>query len=228
MNQNHVFFKFETDLQKRLSLTGAELFTSPNLTILERQEVPVGNCIPDHIFVAVPNITDINFCKRGWTYRHAHIAWLLRTRQRLKLETIASRSFESPEKIQKLLHEMQQSGVVIENSTGSFSLAGEYRALRFLLVSVEAKLHRWRDALRQALMYKPFSDATYVAMDASALNLNKEIMHEFKKNNVGLCLMYPDAHHWVLQPKFMRVESPEKEFLITSAICNQRQLWSRQ
>jgi hypothetical protein len=229
ISSSHRTLVFENERALQLSLLQVD-FGLDNLfpITLMRREVPVGSCIPDLVCVRFLEMPTPELWPHQWAYRHAHVLWLLRRWKYLRLETIAARCYESPEKIFIILKQLLKSGAVIALDTGAFSLSDEMKNLRAEVISVEAKLHHWRDALEQAKRYKQFSDRAFVVMDPNGIPTKIEAIRAFRASRIGLCTVVGKAVKWVvpLYTTDMRL-SPDREYLISAAASSTRQtLWS--
>lgn len=67
------------------------------------------------------------------------------------------------------------------------------------VLSVEAKLKKWKEGFYQALRYKCFSHKSFLAISYEYVkNVDLSLL---KENNIGLISVFPDAIKIVLQPK---------------------------
>jgi hypothetical protein len=221
-------FKTERDLQ--LTLTALDLrLAEPCTATFIRREVPIGRCIPDVIYVRFSTIPRPDLWPRRWSFRHAHILWLLRETPHLRPETIASLSYERLERIQPLLDELRRSGAVVRSSFGTLSLSDEFASVVADVIAAEAKLQLWRQALSQAMTYRHFANRTFVAMDATTTPRAPEVLAQFRTNQIGLCAVDSKSLEWlVYPPRHTEPMGPDREYLITSAATPIRQhLWAR-
>lgn len=75
---------------------------------------------------------------------------------------------------------------LIRRSYGGF-VYGSSTWLRGLkLVAVEAKLGKWRQALRQALIYRRYADESYVMLPEASASVASGHLQDFEKAGVGL------------------------------------------
>lgn len=83
------------------------------------------------------------------------------------------------------LRQFEAYGLIRRDDEGQFRLAAKlFHGLH--VTAVEAKLHRWREAIEQAVVYRAYADQAYVLMpeeNAKPAIANKR---EFKKACVGL------------------------------------------
>ena len=96
------------------------------------------------------------------------------------------------------------------------------------MVAIEAKLCRWRDALRQAETYTQFADRVVVAMDLHGVPRASSAASLFRKRGIGLCGLSPHATEWLVRPESNPdCRGPEWEYLVATAPAPSAQtLWS--
>ena len=82
------------------------------------------------------------------------------------------------------LEALRERGVVSLGRGGRVSMGGWYRS--GAVIAIEAKLTRWRDALRQAMVYRHFADRVYVALPADCMARPLHARAMFEREGVGL------------------------------------------
>lgn len=88
----------------------------------------------------------------------------------------------------------------IEREDDEYNLVRDVCSFTDLVVSVEAKLTKWKAALGQAKRYQHFSNIVFVALPTQTVTkINKEL---FKKNNIGV-LSVGSSVSIELKPKHM-------------------------
>lgn len=194
-----------------------------------RSEVPVGNCIPDLVYVMASKFPKIDIWPKNDGCLHSFIFSLLRSRNRLHPQTIANLCYERLDAIQSALEDLEGSQAIEKLPTGALTLSYEMRNIEAEIISCEVKLNRWREALDQAEKYKRFSDRVFVALDADKKFSESKVINEYKSKNVGLCLVSPSSIDWLIFPPLVSgSRNPEKEYLISSASGERSQtLWKR-
>jgi len=217
---------FANEKQLRDSLLMHHLPSFTGTTTFVRREVPMGEVIPDIIYVGFRSPPKHSMWSRKWTFRHSFVLSLVRHRHRLHKETIACLCYETEERISSLLIDLQRSGAIVQNSNGSYSLSRDMSHIKACVVAVETKLRRWRDALEQAKMYRRFADESIVVMAAVYVPKQKDDLSLFRKAGVGLCAATPKGVCWVIKPKNSCPMGAEREYLIGSAARGGQTLWS--
>lgn len=90
----------------------------------------------------------------------------------------------------------------LEKHGNEYTLIAEISSFTNLVVSVEAKLTKWRDALAQAKRYQHFSNIVFVALPQQTV---KRIERDlFKKNNIGVLSVNSDSINIELKPQLMK------------------------
>jgi DNA-binding MarR family transcriptional regulator len=94
----------------------------------------------------------------------------------------------------------------IERKANEYILVRDVSALTDLVVSVEAKLTKWKDALAQAKRYQHFSNIVFVALPVYTVRkIDKEL---FKRNNIGVLAIESDSVIIELEPERMKPKTP--------------------
>ena len=215
-------FLFANERALQNTLVNGDLGTDGSHRVcFVRSEVPVGSCIPDIVCVRLSEQPRTDLIPSRFSYRHAFVLSLLRERSPLHVETIAAQSFEPPDKARLLIEDLALAGAVVPLHTGAFAISPELLAAEPDVVAIEAKLHRWKDALRQAKTYKRFADRVVVAMDAHGIPSQPAALDEFQSAGVGLCAVAPEATEWLLHPTPVPgCRGPEWEYLVVCLFSN--------
>ena len=218
----------ERELQIQLANLEIGLDSPFTITFL-RREVPVGNRIPDLIYVRFLTLPDSTLWPRKWSFRHAHMLWLLRSHQFLTPEIVASLSYESVERITPTLDDLIRSGAVDTLPNGTLALTSKMVSIKAEIIAAEAKLRAWRAALAQANVYLRFANRVFVAMDPQFAPKDAMALDAFRQQGIGLCTVTRKTVEWLVMPTIQPGwPGPDSEYLIASAATPSRQhLWSR-
>lgn len=222
-----MFYTRERDLQERLETIDWE-FLETNQHVYSKREVPVGECIPDLVFVCFSTIPKgINFPKKIGS-KHAYITWLFRKNIALSIEEIAEKSFQKPERIIRYVKDLSESGILVKSENCKFRLNDQLFSIQSEIVAIEAKLTRWKEAFQQAKRYQEFADTVVVAMDAEATPRELEILLLFEQEKIGLLAVKPDNAEWVVKPDKEFSASFEREYVLSRALTDTDQThWFR-
>lgn len=221
-------FRYEKDLQSHLADLELDL-AGDHIVTFYRREVNMGSCIPDMIYVRFKDVPDRHLWPRNNTYRHAHIIWLLRKYGRQTTRELASHGFSHFSKFfQGAIKDLMKAEAIFEHDDGSVELSDAMLGVTGEVITVEAKLKRWRQALEQAILYKAWSDYVFVVMDAKHTPTKPRVLNEFRAAGVGLCSLSPESTKldWSIQPqKINEKNSFDKEYLIAAVTCPRKQAY---
>lgn len=184
---------------------------------LARREVPVGGCIPDFVLVRFSEVPSPSFWPARRSFRHAFVISLLRRRAPLHIESIASRAFESADRIRPVVEDLLSTGAISRSTTGAVSLSPAFALLEAEVTAVEAKLHRWKEALRQAVQYTSFADRSVVAMDAKGIPRSADALRQFRREGIGLCAISRRGAVWLVMPRATNRRGAEWEYVVSAA-----------
>ena len=183
-----------------------------------KREVPVGSTIPDIVIVKITELPRIDLWPSRWSYIHAALVWQLRRRDKLSIKALARRVFESPERMEPYLKQLNNSGTIVKTKSGCYRLGGELRALSATIISIEAKLERWKEAHAQAISYSTFSNKSIVAMAPHGIPETKEAKNIFRKSGIGLISFNGGLPKTLFSGRKNTKNSCDREYLIGSAL----------
>lgn len=228
MVRREAVFGSEKDLQAHLTETVQQLADGAS-DALVRREMPVGGCIPDFLVISFASVPPAEMWPSSWTYRHAFVVAELRRSYALHRSTLASRVYETEERLAHLLDDLLHSRAIAETHSGALRLSAEMRNLRAYVTAVEAKLARWSDALGQAVGYRSFADRVIVAMDAGLFNVsNADVVAHFRREGVGLCVVDRSGPTTVHSGRRAERSSAQREYVCSSVFLQRTQtLWIR-
>ncbi len=103
----------------------------------------------------------------------------------------------SENKKQEALDWLIESGFVKELDDGKIRTAPYLRRHVTTSYSIELKLGKWKQALKQAIRGKSFADYQFVALDEDNIIRAIENIDEFKKHDVGLMEINSDGEYFV-------------------------------
>jgi hypothetical protein len=85
----------------------------------------------------------------------------------------------------------------------------------FGIIAIEAKVTRWREALRQAVSYRRYADRSFVALPASLASTALDAAPVFADAKVGLLLVNADAVREVFPAPRVREHDWRREFVLS-------------
>ena len=194
-----------------------------------KREVPIGSVIPDLVHVLLNYDLEKSLLPPRWTYKHAFISWLLKEHISLTPIQISELMFTKPERIRPLLKDMIRYKALFVNKEGKLELSETINRIRGCVITFEAKLKNYKEALNQAIHYLRFSDYVIVAMEYAWVPVKNAVLKEYSNYGIGLCTLKDNNFEWVLYPqKNTGAVTADREYILTSAVSPSRhKLWSR-
>lgn len=157
-------FEYEADMCKTLSKQLAQL--SRRIRVVRHLQVATD--IPDYVITFTPE--SVGSVPRFSSLECAALAQLRRD-GRASAPGVAKELFAQQSRIElalqrvvKLGHARREDGEFIPTSTALMSAR---------TIAIEAKLTRWRDAVDQAVRYKRFSNASFVALPSEVVDARR-------------------------------------------------------
>lgn len=195
--------------------------------LLMRREFQVGKVIPDFCFVAVQSAAAARLYPAKCTFHHCVILSALRQRSPLHFSSLKKATRFSAPRLEQLISELVKQGSVRRNVSGSFSLCDALVNLRTTVIGIEVKLTDWKRALEQAKSYMGFADFASVIMKDIDGDQMDVIRDSYRAENVGL-YQVTEAGLVEVERSFassMSKATPNREYVIASAINNQSRSW---
>lgn len=114
----------------------------------------------------------------------------------------------------KILQEYIKAQFFEEIGKCEYKIVNNYELIVREIVSIEAKLKNWRQALKQAQRYKRFSNFSFVLLDERFAGPARKEIDQFKSHNIGLVTMNKDGYKLQFSPKKMRFKKNETNLKI--------------
>ncbi len=109
---------------------------------------------------------------------------ILQKQESFTVDVLAKQIGLSVSYIKKVLLKSLVIKGYVEREGDRYTLIKDIFSYTDLVVSIEAKLKKWRDALGQARRYQHFSNIVFVALPKNTVkNIDRQL---FRKNNVGV------------------------------------------
>lgn len=171
---------------------------TPNFRLFGRKtellifsEVQVGATIPDLVIVRDIGRGGAKRAVRLTLFESWVLGELVRAKQ-MRSQTLTRRLFTREQDMTTALKRLTRAGIVKQTRAGVFAVQTDFTA-RYEVLSIEAKLDRWRNAITQAKTYFRFSDRSFVALPSSMIAKRPEIGEACKAAGVGLIGVRPNG-----------------------------------
>ena len=156
---------------------------SRNVIALEKLQV--GNVIPDVVVLACEHELPTSDAKaRRLSYFECSVIALLLAKGTCSSLEVAIELFSQQDVVDLAVERLAALGL-LHQTAGLYSVAPRVLP-RAVVVSVEAKLLRWSQAIQQAKAYLSFSNASFVALPQSVVQKNSKIAEHCIAAGVGL------------------------------------------
>jgi hypothetical protein len=211
-------FDFESELVDVIhsSSKSGRVFQRSNTELIVVPELAVGGTTPDLVIVRAS-------CHPF--QRHIRLtlfeSWLvgeLLSSGHLHDTTLTQRLFTPIDSTRASLERLERVGIVKRTQTGTYAVVTKFSG-RFEILSIEAKLSRWRAALRQAKAYRRFSDQSYVALPESTLARLPQIRDTCTKEGVGIIGVTQHGIRIVAKPSLGSPDLREWMWVLSRADC---------
>jgi DNA-binding CsgD family transcriptional regulator len=134
---------------------------------------------------------------------------------------IAAQLYTRPERVEATLARLQRRGTIRRNARGHFVPQPGSFPLGAAVTAIEAKLHRWRDAIAQAVAYKTFANRAYVAFPRSTLEARVDAIAAMCRTfSLGLISVDVDRLTFVLIAPTRRVRTASWVWAVSKAFSN--------
>lgn len=178
---------------------------------------PVGSVVPDFLWIRSPAPLGTDRPREVTVLEAAVIAALLPGRP-LRIHTIAEQLFTSAKRLDPRLRALVRAGVIEALSGTTYVLRAQATIGRIGVIAVEAKLRRWREALRQAATYRLFANQAYVALPDGVALGNAELVSASISARVGIIAVSPERSIVVREAPWSRIQSADWVWLVARTI----------
>lgn len=149
------------------------------------REMQLGPLVPDIVFVSkIGNRSRIRTISSLSVFDRWVLSEIL-TEGEVELGTIADHLATSEVRTLLAISKLRSAGLIRQTRDGLFTpISSVY--LRAEVISVEAKLSKWREAISQATRYLTFSTASYVALPSALVYCRPVLREACRLAGIGL------------------------------------------
>lgn len=214
-------FRVEADLLSILKGASRRHFLG---TRLARQSLvfphfQIGMTVPDLIFVGPTSKS--NRKRRRVSPLRVFDTWVLAElihEGSLRHDVITRRLHTRTDRTRAALQRLGRLGLVVELGSGFFGLGRRSLHSSVEVVAVEAKLNRWKQAVKQAAEYRRFSNRSYVALPESTIAASHMVSKACRGAGVGLIAVGKRQLTVIVKARREEPQSPEWLWLISKTI----------
>ncbi|OYT13330.1 MAG: hypothetical protein B6I19_05700 [Bacteroidetes bacterium 4572_114] len=186
-------FKFEKDMLPVIENAFYQKFDNAKFI----REFNSGNGISD-LTVATPNDEKPSIVINNYNEMYYLINFFNRKGKVIHPKKLVSKKNLNSKTFSNLITKLLDGGYVSEQE-GYYIVERLYKSPVKNIISIEAKLSKWRDGYYQALRYKCFSHKSFLAVSSKYIkNVDIDL---FRKVNVGLISVLEDYVKIIVNPK---------------------------
>jgi len=183
--------------------------------VLRFIKLPVGMIVPDLVLVTSSKETTAARCmNRVPSLFECEILALLIRRGPLSRLRLARLLYARDSSLGRALTRLIRDKLLLSNPAGILRVPHNAYPSRISIVSIEAKLTRWKDAIRQAKKYCRFSNKSYVALPETVVAGNDRLRKACIKSGVGLIAVSQKHTDLVLATCNLKPITAERVWLI--------------
>lgn len=183
------------------------LADSDRVTLLE--EPVLSNRIPD-LLVGIWKADPGELVRASSTVVEASILAVLEEEGEMEETAVRESLYLHQQSADRAIESLEKQGLVNRTGPTRVALAPGAGARHIEIVAVEAKMRRWKQALKQATDYLGFADRSYVLLDGNQIASTEGIASECAARGIGLLVM----HRFVvrqLQPATLAKPAPSRD-----------------
>ena len=145
---------------------------------------------------------------------------IINENSRVTVESIIEKTRLPKKKIINAIHSLENLGLV-NSGKDTISPLKKYASTVKKTIAIEAKLHNWQRALKQAYRYKWFSHKSFVCLPSNSVNPARKNIEKFKKMGVGLIGFCEDKGFQVFySPKTEKPISDEMTIMLNECVLS--------
>lgn len=214
-------YSSEKELQKYIAQTVPKEALAFDFTFV-RREMMIFPMIPDVMFVGFKELPIGKMFSEKWTYLQAYIIRHVRMNPCITYDNLQAETFISA--FDGYITPLLKKGILVRLDGDKIDLSDALKNIEVEIVAVEAKIKDWRQALRQAVSYKPYADKVVVVMDPNFVP-KQEHWAEFEAQKVGLSTLRDGVYQWFVKPTTDCPTDHSKEYIYFSAGFKRQNKW---
>lgn len=179
----------------------------------------VGIVIPDLVIVALPKnvYSQRRRSKTPSFFECAVLAEVLRGRSKTS-EEVAHALYARQSMVDHAISRLTRLRFMASGKGGELAVDKKIFPKSLRIISIEAKLLRWRDAIAQAKQYLQFSNSAYIALPTTLVGKNAKIKQQCRKEGLGLITVDANRTTVVLKGRIRKVVTGESIWLFRKAL----------
>ncbi len=216
-------YSSEQNLVDQFLRVAPEFFGKANRRAFAGREVSAGRRTADVVILVMPRESS------GWTIKpltvfEAAVVSILRSRPSTRIDILESLlSLNRGSLRNGKLRRLVDWGLVLRGRGGQIKLRRGWNS-KMELIAIEAKMTKWRQALKQAISYRRYADRCYVLLPNDTCHVVERYLIEFREAGVGLIFLDDSGSILpILEPKRESNHDWQREFVLSRMLYFLRQ-----
>lgn len=204
-------FKNEKALVDKLVIDLQENFNTQYIV----RELRGGNNIADIVYTTGLNRNNIVFDDYSNAYYYFREVY---NKKNIKIKNIEISNTYAGKKFYRFLDDLEEQGYIKINAN-NITIIKKIDIATKNFIAIEAKLFNWKAGLEQALRYKQYANAVYVAISSEYIgNVDNKLLKEM---NVGLMSVSKGKLKIPIKAKSEKKEKPEIQYYMADRFLKQ-------
>jgi hypothetical protein len=211
-------FSLEKQISSRLLESWREELSGTSQAHVSR-EFRVGPVVPDLVIVQTKN-----------SARHVPLSTLTNIESHIiarlllqpsSIQQLAEALYTSTQKVERVLGRLEKKSFVHMADEAVYKVPRGAFPRTARVTAIEAKLTRWKVALRQATLYRPFANLIYVALPMRSIEQNfLPIVAQCQLGGIGLIGLDAGSIEFIRTAKFYSTSSADWVWVVAKALAN--------
>lgn len=207
-------FKYEKDMIPVLEREFEKKYSNANII----KEFNSGNGIAD-LTVVIESDTKPDILIQNYSEMFYLTNYFNRKGKRVDTNRLIEDKKLDSKTLYVLLEKLIESGYVVTNGN-NYIVIELYKPAVKKVISIEAKLNKWKDGFHQALRYQCFSHKSYLALSSDKIkNVNINLLSEHK---IGLISVFNDKIEFISNPQMQKPENITAYYHLTENVMTLR------
>src|ERR1035441_1804096 len=182
------------------AVANSTLMQAKDVVLVNSCKFQVGMTIPDLLIITGKhnNGSRVRAVRRLTLFDCTVLAELLNhgpSRRR----SITTKLYAQPTSLDRAVERLMRWGLVSRQMDGALAARRGLFSRGIHVISIEAKLRRWREALGQAKQYRSFSNSALVALPERLIAANSKIRPACAAEGIGLLAVNPNGAKLLLR-----------------------------
>lgn len=187
-------------------------------TLITTEKSAVGRVIPDLLIYTSPKNNKSISLKRSLSNYDCEVLAQICSKGPLNSQLLQELLYTKKERLHQAITTLLNKSLIRTSKEGILNI-NRARLPKASILSIEAKLTRWKDAIAQAQYYLSFSNAALIAMPTEVINKTPQLRKECQQHGLGLMAVdYISAQ--IIEKPQVRSQYSAKWFWLMDKLSN--------